>query len=55
MVNYYRRFLPATARVLKPLTDTLHGLPPCQQALVWTTNMQDSFINSKHLLLAAIP
>ena len=55
MVNYYRRFLPTAARVLKPLTDALRGLPPWQQALDWTESMQESFTNSKQLLLAAIP
>ena len=55
MVNYYRRFLPAAARVLKPLTDALHGLPPKKQALDWSESMQESFDNSKSLLLAAIP
>ena len=55
MVNYYRCFLPAAARVLKPLTDALRGLPLWQQALEWSTSMQESFTNSKQLLLAAIP
>ena len=55
MVNSYRRFLPAPARVLKPLTDALRGSPPWQQALDWSDNMQESFDNSKWLLLAAIP
>ena len=55
MVNYYRRFLPAAAKVLRPLTGTLCGLPPCQQALEWSEEMQRSFNGSKQLLLAAIP
>ena len=55
MVNYNSRFLPAAARVLKPLTDALRGLPPRQQALDWSSSMQESFDSSKQLLLAAIP
>ena len=54
MVNYYRRFRPVAARVLKPLTNALRGLPPRQQALDWSDSMQESF-NSKQLLLATIP
>ena len=55
MVNYYCRFLPAAARVLKPLNNALRSLPQWQQALDWTDSMQESFDSSKQLLLAAIP
>ena len=54
MMNYYRRFLLAAALVLKPLTDALRGLPLRQQALDWSSSMQESFDNSKQLLLAIV-
>ncbi|MFN9981037.1 MAG: hypothetical protein ACK53Y_14010, partial [bacterium] len=33
LINFYRRFLPAVARTLQPLTDLLKGSP---KVLVWS-------------------
>jgi hypothetical protein len=51
-VNFYRRFLPNCAQVLRPLTDLLKGGP---RILQWTTAAQESFQKVKRLLAAAVP
>ncbi|MFN9910727.1 MAG: hypothetical protein ACK56F_32245, partial [bacterium] len=33
LINFYRRFLPAVARILQPLTDLLRGSP---KVLLWS-------------------
>ena len=52
MVNFYRRFLPSAAHVLKPLTDVLKG----GQAgtLQWTQQMSAAFEQSKQGILNAV-
>jgi cleavage and polyadenylation specificity factor subunit 1 len=51
MINFYRRFLPGAAGVLKPLTDALRG---SQQAkLAWTAEMAAAFHQSKSSICAA--
>ncbi len=52
MVNFYRRFLPNCAQVLKPLTDLLKG---GAKTLQWTAAAQEAFQNAKRLLAAAVP
>jgi hypothetical protein len=51
LVNFYRKFLPGAARVLKPLTDSLRG----GQALVvdWSLAMEEAFQAAKQLLCGA--
>jgi hypothetical protein len=49
MVNFYCRFLPKCAQILKPLTDLLKG---GAKKLEWTIS---AFQNAKHLLTAAVP
>jgi hypothetical protein len=51
MVNFYRRFLPNCAQVLRPLTDLLKGGP---LTLRWTATAQESFSKVKRLLAAAV-
>jgi hypothetical protein len=51
MVNFYRRFLPNCAQVLKPLTDLLKG---GAKTLQWTATAQEAFQRAK-CLLAAVP
>ena len=51
MVNFYRRFLPATARTLRPLTEALKGNP---KTLVWQPAMQTAFVSIKAALTAAV-
>jgi hypothetical protein len=52
MVNFYRRFLPTCAQILKPLTDLLKGRA---KTLEWTVSAQEAFQNAKRLLAAAVP
>jgi hypothetical protein len=52
MVNFYRRFLPNCAQVLKPLTDLLKG---GAKTLLWTATAQETFQKAKCLLAAAVP
>jgi hypothetical protein len=52
MVNFYRRFLPNCAQVLKPLTDLLKG---GAKTLEWTTCAQEAFQHAKRLLEAVVP
>jgi hypothetical protein len=52
MVNFYRRFLPNCAKVLKPLTDLLKE---GAKTLEWTISAQEAFQKAKRLLAAAAP
>jgi hypothetical protein len=52
LVNFYRRFLPAIARTLKPLTDLLRGNP---KSLDWSPAAAAAFVAAKAALVAAIP
>ena len=51
MVNFYRRFLPAAARVLRPLTEALKGA--AKGAIEWTGEMKTAFESSKMALYNA--
>jgi hypothetical protein len=52
MVNFYCRFLPKCAQILKPYTDLLKG---GAKTLEWTVSAQEAFQNAKCLLAAAVP
>jgi hypothetical protein len=52
MVNFYRRFLPNCAQVLRSLTDLLREEA---KSLEWTASAQEAFQNAKRLLAAAEP
>jgi hypothetical protein len=52
MVNFYCRFLPNYAQVLKPLTFLLKG---GAKTLEWTAAAQEAFQKAKHLLATAVP
>ena len=52
MVNFYRRFLPGIAKILRPLTDALAGN---QQLLNWSESHQESFKKAKSALSSAVP
>jgi hypothetical protein len=43
MLNFYWRFLPGIARVLKPMTDATSG----KGKLLWTSEMQTAFDHAK--------
>ncbi len=52
MVNFYRRFLPNCAQVIKPLTNLLRG---GAKTLQWTATTQGAFQQAKRLLAVAVP
>jgi hypothetical protein len=51
MLNFYRRFLPAIAHVLRPLTDACSSQHPFH----WTPAMDSAFQTAKSLLASALP
>jgi hypothetical protein len=53
MVNFYRRFLPNCAQVLKPFTDLLRGRGA--KTLQWTAPAQEAFKQAKRFLAAVVP
>jgi hypothetical protein len=53
MVNFYRRFLPAIARTLKPLTDAFRGDLHSTDVVLWTPECAGAFEAAKHALLRA--
>jgi hypothetical protein len=52
LINFYRRFLPAVARILQPLTDLLKGSP---KVLLWSPAAEAAFVAAKAALVAAVP
>ena len=47
LINFYHRFVPHAAAILRPLTDALIGSP---KTLSWTTSMTHSFQQAKQAL-----
>jgi hypothetical protein len=52
-VNFYRRFLPAAARTLKPLTDLLVGGPKGTEPVSLAEPQRAAFVAAKDALAAA--
>jgi hypothetical protein len=52
-VNFYRRFLPAAASLLQPLTDALRGEAWARDSLPWSTEMEAAFCSIKTALANA--
>ncbi len=52
MVNFYCRFLPKCAQILKHFTDLLKGRA---KTLEWTVSAQEAFQDAKRILAAAVP
>jgi hypothetical protein len=52
MMNFYRRFLPGVAGILRPLTAALSGNP---KVLPWTPAMETAFAATKAALVADVP
>jgi hypothetical protein len=50
LVNFYRRFIPAAASILKPLTDSLKGGPKGAERIEWRPPMEKSFHDIKAAL-----
>ena len=53
LLNFYRRFLPGIAAVLKPLTDSLRGSHKGTDKLEWSPAHQDAFLAAKSSLASA--
>jgi hypothetical protein len=52
LINFYRCFLPAVARILQPFTDLLKGSP---KVLLWSPAAESAFVAAKAALVAAVP
>ncbi len=52
--NFYRSFVPATARILRPVTDVLHGSPGPAFILDWSEEMSAAFQAAKAALCKAV-
>jgi hypothetical protein len=50
LFNFYRRFIPAAARIVQPLTRALRGGPKGSTPLVWSAEMSDAFSAARHAL-----
>ena len=50
MVNFYHRFIPAAANIMRPLFQAIAGKP---KELVWTTNADEAFTTAKRALAEA--
>ena len=44
LLNFYRRFLPSTAKVLAPLTEALRGSPAGPARILWSATMLTDWI-----------
>ncbi len=53
-INFYHRFVPAAARILKPLTDVLCGSPGPSTALEWSEDMAAAFAAAKAALCKTV-
>jgi hypothetical protein len=53
LVNFCRHFVPAAARMLRQLTDTLIGSAKGSASVLWTDNMQLAFSRAKSAVAAA--
>jgi hypothetical protein len=51
--NFYRRFVMAAARILRPLTDSTQGSPKATAAVDWTPPMVAAFDAARTALGAA--
>ena len=53
VINFYRKFIPAAASILCPLTNSLKGSPSGSTPLTWSPNMQGAFSAAKAALSTA--
>ncbi len=51
--NFYRRFVPAAAKILRPLTDSTRGSPKSTAVVKWTPPMAAAFGTARTALGAA--
>jgi hypothetical protein len=53
LVNFYRKFLPAIAHTLRPLTDALKGSKKGTEVVQWSKVMENAFVSAKQALAKA--
>jgi len=53
VINFYRRFVPRAAAILRPLTDALKGSPSAKAAVEWTGERQAALVAAKAALQVA--
>jgi cleavage and polyadenylation specificity factor subunit 1 len=53
LFNYYRRFVPAAARIVRPLTDALQGGGKPKDKIQWSAEKQAAFEAAKSALSAS--
>ena len=53
MINFYRRFIPGTAKILQPLNDLLQGAKKGNMPITWSKEAKTSFSESKRALANA--
>jgi hypothetical protein len=53
LFNYYRRFVPAAARIVRPLTDALQGGGKPKDEIQWSAERQAAFEAAKTALSAS--
>jgi transposase InsO family protein len=53
VVNFYRRFVPAAARILRPLTEALRGSPKPTAEVEWSPAMETAMTAAKKALAGA--
>jgi Reverse transcriptase (RNA-dependent DNA polymerase) len=53
LFNFYRRFVPAAAAIVRPLTDALRGGARGMTVVKWSATMKSAFAASKAALAAA--
>ena len=51
LINFYRRFLPGIAGMIRPLMDALKGKP---KKLDWSPTMETAFVDAKAALSSAM-
>ncbi len=54
MINFYRRFVPSVAKILKPLTKAFRGNPGQSSRIGWTLAMAAAFRAAKDSLCQAV-
>ena len=53
VINFYRKFVPGAANILRLLTDALKGSPKPKAAVEWTRERRDAFQAAKAALRKA--
>jgi hypothetical protein len=53
LFNFYRRFVPAAAAIVRPLTDALRGNPAGAKPVNWSAEMRAAFAATKAVLATA--